>query len=74
MQRGLCVGVERAGEQTPPGVPLMIAGRPAIFTGASQLQIDLGGKQVLTVTVDPEMIELTADDLVRFATGVQVTG
>jgi len=26
-----------------------------------------------TVTADPEMIDLTADELVRFATGVEVT-
>jgi len=73
MQRGLCVGVERAAEPAPPGVALTIAGRPAVFTGDSQLQIDLGGKQILAVTADPEMIKLSAADLVRFATGVEVT-
>jgi hypothetical protein len=74
MQQGLCVGVEPAEEPTPAGSRVTIGGRTAIFTGDSALQVDLGGKQVLTVFADPEVVDLTADDLVRFATGVQVTG
>ena len=73
MPQGLCVGVEPAPEERPIGSRVMIAGRPAVFAGDSELQIDLGGKQMLTVTADPEMIDLTADELVRFATGVEVT-
>ena len=74
MQQGLCVGVESAPSEAPSGVSLTIAGRPAIFTGASELQIALGHQRVLTVQSDQATVRLTADELVRFATGVQVTG
>jgi hypothetical protein len=74
MQQGLCVGVEAAPPEKPSGVSVTVAGRPATFTGDSQLQIDLGQKLVLTVDSDPETVALTADELVRFAAGIEVTG
>jgi len=74
MQRGLCVGVESAPPEAPTGVKVTIAGRPAVFTGGSALQIDLGHRRVLTVQADPDAVGLTADELVRFAAGVTVAG
>jgi hypothetical protein len=74
MQQGLCLGVEPAEEPTPDGSRVTIGGRPAVFTGDSALQIGLGGKQVLSIYADSGIVDLTPDELVRFATGVEVTG
>ncbi|MCU7727501.1 hypothetical protein ODJ79_27605 [Actinoplanes sp. KI2] len=74
MQQGLCVHVEAAPAEKPSGVSVTVAGRPATFTGDSQLQIDLGQKRVLIVESDRSAVGLTADELVHFASGIEVAG
>jgi hypothetical protein len=74
MQQGLCVGVESTPAEKPSGVGVTVSGRPATFTGDSQLQIDLGQDRVLTVESDRAAVGLTADELVQFAAGIEVTG
>ncbi len=73
MQRGLCVGVDTV-EEPAQGVRLTVAGRPATFTGPSELRVDLGSRRALTVSADPEAVDLSSDDLVRVAAGVRVAG
>jgi hypothetical protein len=74
MQQGLCVGEEAAPAEKPSGTSLTVAGRTATFTGDSRLQVDLGHKRVLTVESDRAAVGLSADELVRFAAGIEFTG
>ena len=71
MQQGLCVGVATV-EEPAQGVRLTVAGRPATFTSPSELRVELGAGRALTVSVDPDAMDLSSDDLVRVAAGVRI--
>jgi hypothetical protein len=73
---GLCVDVEaEAPEATPPStdISVTVGGRRATFDGAT-LRISLGDDRFLYVRADKEIVQLSSDELVRFAGGIRIVG
>ncbi|SNY71032.1 hypothetical protein [Paractinoplanes atraurantiacus] len=73
---GLCVSLlDDAEPPSDPAGQLSINGNAAdYYAGAALLHIHLPSGKVLEITWDPEMIKLGFQDVVHFATGIEVTG
>ena len=74
--RGLCAGEEKGTFESEPGDEhLTVAGRPAVInsTGTS-IKVPLSGSRSLVISVEPDDVPLSRDDLIRFAEGVRVAG